>query len=322
MASWFLIGRAASGKPTVAAMSGSKAEKLLEGDSKANLIAFLNTHSRAGTFLIAKPDANPDGSDTEIESVALLPRNDATAPKTTTVPPAATWFQFFRGQAGDTTTAADLQVVVAMNGASPAEFYKGNLKQALIDFLNRFSVANTFQVAPDGTDLNLTTIPEWKPGIIAPPTGRRVLLEVGHGSSTNSGFDPGAIAHDGTTTEHSLNIIAASAAREFLAKNGVLCTITDGPQDSLFDLGLKASGFDVFCSIHHNAFRVGQSVAQRSEAFAHSTKGGAKDDQLAKFIADELSTALKIPNKGGKRLGVITSPTVLAKNADPCRAMP
>jgi|GEM_PF-2477734 N-acetylmuramoyl-L-alanine amidase len=304
MASWFLVGRSASGKPTVAAMSGSKAEKLLEGDLKANLIAFLNTFSGAGTFLIAKPDANPDGSDTEVESVALLPRNDATAPKTTTTPPVATWFQFFRGQAGDTTTAADLQVVVAMNGSSPVEFYKGNLKQALIDFLNRFSGANTFQVAPDDTALNLTAIPEWKPGTIAPPTGRRVLLEVGHGSSINFGFDPGAIAHDGTTTEHSLNIIAASAAREFLSKNGVFCTITDGPQDSLFNLGQKASGFDVFCSIHHNALRSGQSVAQRSEAFAHSTKGGAKDDQLANFIADELSQALNILNGGGKRLGL------------------
>jgi N-acetylmuramoyl-L-alanine amidase len=304
MASWFLVARSTSGKPTVAAMSGSKAEKLLEGDSKANLIAFLNTHSGAGTFLIAKPDANPDGSDTEVESVALLPRNDATAPKTTTVPPAATWFQFFRGQTGDTTTAADLQVVVAMNGASPVEFYKGNLKQALIDFLNRFSGANTFQVAPDGTSLNLTAIHEWKPGTIAPPTGRRVLLEVGHGSSINEPFDPGAIAHDGTTTEHSLNIIAASAAREFLAKNGVLCTITDGPQDSLFNLALKASGFDVFCSIHHNALDSGQSRAQGAEAFAHSTKGGAKDDQLANLIALELSQTLSIPNRGGRRLGL------------------
>lgn len=112
MASWFLVGRSASGKPTVAAMSGSKAEKLLEGDLKANLIAFLNTFSGAGTFLIAKPDANPDGSDTEVESVALLPRNDATAPKTTTTPPVATWFQFFRGQAGDTTTAADYRLLL------------------------------------------------------------------------------------------------------------------------------------------------------------------------------------------------------------------
>jgi len=300
MASWFLVGRSASGKPTVAAMNGANSERLLEDVLKANLIAFLNTFSGAGTFLVAQLDANPDGSDTEIESVALLPRNDATAPKTITTPPAATWFQFFRGQSGN----VDMQVVVAMNGASPVEFYRGNLKQALIDFLNRFSSANTFQVAPDGTALNLTAIPEWKLGMIAPPTGRRVLLEVGHGASINSSFDPGAIAHDGTTTEHSLNIITASAAREYLAKNGVLCTIVDAPQDSLFSLGLRASGFDVFCSIHHNAFRSGQSVAQGAEAFAHSTKGGAKDDQLASFIALELSQTLNIPNRGGKRLGL------------------
>lgn len=129
------------------------------------------------------------------------------------------------------------------------------------------------------------------------------MLEVGHGPGVP--FDPGAIAHDGRTTEYSLNVIAAQAARDVIVAAGVQCTINDDPQGALRDIGLKASSFDVFCSIHHNAFN---GAVQHTEAFSHATKGGTLDIELADMISRQVSQALGITDGGAKqaRLGVLS----------------
>lgn len=295
MANWISFARDKSDKPVVSAMNGGTIEESLNSDSKDNLIGFLKRFSGAGTFLVAKPD----GSESEVEAVELLPQSDSSASDDTKDTPDATWFQFFRNGDGQ-------PIVVAMNGTNGVESYKGNLRQALIDFLVRHSGANTFQIAPASTSIP-QGIPEWKPPTPPPQklTKHRVMLEIGHGPGVP--FDPGAIAHDNRTTEHELNIIAANAARNVLVAAGVDCTVIDTP-GSLHSLGLKASGFDVFCSVHHNALRKGQNQAQRSEAFSHATKGGKPDQELARMISAEMSKTLGLPNGGAKqaRLGVLS----------------
>jgi N-acetylmuramoyl-L-alanine amidase len=297
MANWISLARDKSDKPLVSAMNGGTVEKSLNSDSKNDLIEFLKRFSGAGTFLVAKPD----GSESEVEAIDLLPQSDSSDSDDTNDTPDATWFQFFRNGDGQ-------PIVVAMNETNGVESYKGNLRQALIDFLVRHSGANTFQIAPASASIP-QGIPEWKPPTPTPtppkPSGHRVMLEIGHGPGVP--FDPGAIAHDNKTTEHELNIIAANAARNVLVAAGVDCTVIDTP-GSLRILGLKASGFDVFCSVHHNALTRGQNKAQRSEAFSHATKGDKPDQELASMISAEMSKTLGLIDGGAKQanLGVLS----------------
>lgn len=294
MANWILFARDASGKPIVSAMNGGTVEESLNSDSKDNLIGFLKRFSGAGTFLVAKAD----GSNNEVEAVELLPQSDPSASNEAKETLRATWFQFFRNGDGQ-------PIVVAMNGTNGVESYKGNLRQTLIDFLVTHSGANTFQVAPVGTSIP-QGIPEWKrvPSDTKLWLKNRVMLEIGHGPGVP--FDPGAIAHDNKTTEHELNVIAANAARKVLVGAGVDCIVIDTPQGSLYDIGLQASRFDVFCSIHHNSFN---QAAQGSEALVHKDKADAPDRKLAEIMAKEMSSELGINNRGvndKRNLGILS----------------
>lgn len=284
MANWILFARNSSGNPVISAMQNGSVQVQLNSEDKTELITFLKEFTGASTFLVAKPDA----PDEPTEAVDRLPGDESNDLGIgTTVPTTATWFHFFRDEANQPVT-------VAMSGTTAVEKYAGNIKSALISFLNEHSTANTFQVAPSGG-----TIPDAPLFIppVQPPTSRhRVLLEIGHGPGTS--FDPGAVAPDGTT-EHALNIIAANAAREVLDQAGVSCTVIDTPQGSLYTIGLAAAGFDVFCSIHHNAFN--QSV-QGAEALVHRTKADNPDRELARMIAKEVSTELGILLRRGDGL--------------------
>ncbi|MEC4984501.1 MAG: N-acetylmuramoyl-L-alanine amidase [Oscillatoria sp. PMC 1068.18] len=283
MANWILFARGSDGKPVVSAMKGGDTVKSETIDVKADLITFLNRFSGVGTFLVAKPDGG------DVEAVDLLSRTATDGSGGGLVTPNGTWFQFFRN--------GTQPVVVAMKDNKGVELYNGNVKPVLIDFLNRHTKANSFQVAP--ADAEIPDAPVWKHSVVTVPvpSGKKVMLEVGHGPLA-PGFDPGAIAHDGVTTEHQLNLIAANAARDVLVKAGISCVIVDTPQLSLRDMGLKAAGFDVFCSIHHNA--VAGGTAQRSEVFLHATKGDAPDRKLAAKMSKEIAQELNIPDGGAK----------------------
>ncbi len=284
MANWILFARDASGKPVVSAMNGSAVEESLSGDSKANLIGFLKRFSSAGTFVVTKID----------NAVTLQPQGSFDVSSSSISTSSATWFQFFRD-------ADDQPVVVAMDVAKPVNCYRGNVNKSLIEFLSVHRGANTFQIAPD--DIPLPDAPNWEPPKPTVVQGHKVMLEVGHGPGVP--FDPGAIAHDGRTTEYSLNVIAAQAARDVIVAAGIQCVLNDMPQGTLHDIGLAASGFDVFCSVHHNAFN---GTVQRAEAFSHATKGGVLDAELADMISEQVSKALGIKDAGAKqaRLGVLS----------------
>jgi len=281
MANWILFARGNDDKPVVSAMQGGDTVKSKVTDVKADLITFLNSFSGAGTFSIAKPDG------TDVEAVDLLPRTATDGSPGDSVTPHGTWFQFFRN--------GTQPVVVATKEDKGVEIYNGNVKTVLIDFLNRHVGANSFQIAPAGAAI--PDAPVWKPSIVL-PVGKKVMLEVGHGPLT-TGFDPGAIAHDGVTTEHELNIIAANAARDVLVKAGISCVIVDTSQPSLRAMGLKATGFDVFCSIHHNS--VAGGTAQGAEVFSHRSKGDAPDQDLAAKMSKEIAQELGIRDRGEKQ---------------------
>jgi len=294
MANWILFAHDPSGKSVISAMKGGDVEKQINSEDKAELITFLKNFPGASTFLVAKPGMPNEPT----EAVDRLPEEDQNSGSSAASPSTATWFHFFRDDAGQ-------PVVVAMNGTSGVETHKGNVKDTLISFLSKHSGANTFQVAPASESIPVT--PLFPPPPPPPPSSKhRVLLEIGHGPGTT--FDPGAIAPDGTT-EHTLNIITANAARDVLDQAGVFCTVIDTPQGGLHTIGLQSAGFDVFCSVHHNAFN---QVVQGTETLIHKTKADAPDRKLAEMIASEVAAELKINLRRGdgvnatRNLGVLS----------------
>ncbi|MEO1590463.1 MAG: N-acetylmuramoyl-L-alanine amidase [Cyanobacteria bacterium J06632_22] len=289
MVSWFLVGRDTSGQSVVLGMEGSQKKQELVGTNKARLISFLQRFPGARGFLVARP-AGGNG----IDASSLLPQLSSGATGTNNVIiPDATWFNFFRD------SDSKQPIVVAMKGSQGVEFYAGNQKAELIQFFLRHTQAGNYLVAPASANPP-ANLPRWDPQSVPNPSWK-VLLEIGHGPGDR--FRPGARAYDGSTTEHDLNRVAANAARDFLMSVGVDCRVNDdseggGNRQDLTDLGRRiAGGFDVFCSVHHNAFN---RAAQGAEAFSHRTNGNALDQELAKLIADEISDELKIANRGAK----------------------
>jgi len=118
-----------------------------------------------------------------------------------------------------------------------------------------------------------------------------VLLEVGHGP-TNA-IDPGAL-HPSGATEFDHNWIAAKAAKEYLDSVGVPCDITD-TKASLYTIGRERWNYDLFVSIHHNAFN---RKAQYALAMVHKSKQDSADKELGKLVAAEMAKANDIRNAG------------------------
>ena len=102
-----------------------------------------------------------------------------------------------------------------------------------------------------------------------------VLLEIGHGIKPSGVFDPGAVGVN-PKNEYELNQIAAKAAQSVIRRAGVPCDITDVVA-SLYNIGQRADGYDIFCSIHHNSVRRPaqgcEALANRREA-PHYKRGG------------------------------------------------
>ncbi|MEM9008029.1 MAG: N-acetylmuramoyl-L-alanine amidase [Cyanobacteria bacterium P01_F01_bin.86] len=275
-------------------MDGSQERQRLVGPNKANLIDFLQRFSGARGFLVAAPDGG-DG----IDASSLLPQSGSGFSGTSaTVVPDATWFNFFRD------SERRQPIVVAMKGGQGVEFYDGNLKAELIEFLLRHTRAGNYLVAPAGATPP-SNLPRWEPQRFSNRSWK-VLLEVGHGPGVP--FDPGALSHDGSTTEYDLNKITANAARNFLVSRGVDCRINDDDQgetrQDLINLGARiAGGFDVFCSIHHNASNARR--AQGSEAFAHRARGSSSDRVLSSLISAEIASELRIRDRGVKEANLL-----------------
>jgi N-acetylmuramoyl-L-alanine amidase len=140
-----------------------------------------------------------------------------------------------------------------------------------------------------------------------PLTGLKVFLDAGHGLHSGAGLDVGAVGHG--MREWDLNVGQALAIKKALFDLGaaVTCGIyaqgyTD-KQLTLREKGARAEGFDIFVSLHHNAFN---GSAQGHEVLIH-TNGSDADAALAQTINTQLDKALPFANRGVKRqrLGVL-----------------
>lgn len=134
-----------------------------------------------------------------------------------------------------------------------------------------------------------------------------VLLEVGHGTTPSGVFDPGAVGVN-AKNEYELNLIAAKAAQTIIRRAGVPCDVTDVVA-GLYNIGQRANGYDVFCSIHHNSASV---AAQGTEVLVHDRKADPEDLMLSKIMSAEIAAELGIRDRiaGGRnprqRLGVLS----------------
>ena len=130
-----------------------------------------------------------------------------------------------------------------------------------------------------------------------PSKQRKIVLEIGHGTRG----DPGAIDKRTGVTEHALNILVAHAAKGFLNNKGYSDVEITDDWSSLWNIGYKESrDASVFISIHHNAYT---SLAQGSECL-YSPKGNEDDIRLASIISARCAQALKIRNRGAKKMGL------------------
>lgn len=162
-------------------------------------------------------------------------------------------------------------------------------------------LADNLVVDFDADDPQMKPVKIWKK--------KGVLLERGHGPNPK-GFEPGAVNAATGITEYELNGIAAEAARIYLVSKGIPCEVTDSGS-ALHEIGKLAQGWDVFCSVHHNAFN---GSAQGVECLYHNVLGDEADKQLAELVARTLHQSLGYTNRGAKpqALGVLSG----AENTD------
>ncbi|WP_168186452.1 N-acetylmuramoyl-L-alanine amidase, partial [Hydrocoleum sp. CS-953] len=126
--------------------------------------------------------------------------------------------------------------------------------------------------------------------------GKKIILDPGHGV-TNTGFDPGAVANG--TTEAAENLHQANLIANHLRQLGAEVKVLDEPL-SLAQIGQRAAGYDIFVSLHQNAFN---KNVQGHEVFSHPN-APAKDAQLAQAINSELDAIFPdsiIPDRGTKK---------------------
>jgi N-acetylmuramoyl-L-alanine amidase len=129
--------------------------------------------------------------------------------------------------------------------------------------------------------------------------GKRIVLDPGHGI-TNAGFDPGALGPG--TTEAAENLVQAGIVANYLRQRGATVTVVN-EQLSLAQIGQRASGSDLFVSLHLNAFN---RSAQGHEVLVRTNATG-RDLALANAINSELDAVFpdhQIPNRDVKRQNV------------------
>lgn len=150
----------------------------------------------------------------------------------------------------------------------------------------------------DGKKYKQTILPVVEEVEVDSRFSKKVVLEIGHSASG----DVGAVDKRSGITEHSLNVITANAAKNWLNESGYTNVHITDDKDSLWNIGFNHSrDANVFVSIHHNAYS--SESAQGSECL-YSQKGNEDDIRLASIISARCSKALGIRNRGAKKMGL------------------
>lgn len=130
-----------------------------------------------------------------------------------------------------------------------------------------------------------------------------VLLEVGHGPSNS--VDPGAVNKTHRVSEFDMNWVAAKAAQKVITEAGIPCDVTDQAK-SLYELGQLRRDYDLFVSVHHNAFN---GRAQYTMTMTHARKQDAADRLLGKLVSKAMAKRNGFQDQGVKdwtNLGILS----------------
>ncbi len=136
-------------------------------------------------------------------------------------------------------------------------------------------------------------------GYVSGDKNLRVALEVGHGPDPDlppGKVDPGAVGAG--TTEYAENLFRAKLIAGILEEKGIDTAVIDD-RKNLIELSKMAKGFDVFVSLHLNAF---DGKVQGTETYIHKDCG-ADDKKLAEAIQKALCRDLKLTDRGVKICG-------------------
>ena len=132
-------------------------------------------------------------------------------------------------------------------------------------------------------------------------SGKRIVLDPGHGEVENGVNDPGAKNRKLNLNERDLVRKQADMIASSLQSQGASVEIVENNTGmSLRQIGARGAGSDCFVSLHLNAFN---SSAQGHEVLI-DTNGTSVDNALANLINAELDSALSISNRGVKRQGL------------------
>ncbi len=131
-------------------------------------------------------------------------------------------------------------------------------------------------------------------------TGKRIILDPGHGEVERGVNDPGAIAPNGATERDLVRRQATLIKARLEAQGARVTLIENGTGMSLTQIGALGRGADCFVSLHLNVFN---RQAQGHEVLIDS-QGSAADERLARLINEELDREFEIQNRGIKRQGL------------------
>ncbi len=132
-------------------------------------------------------------------------------------------------------------------------------------------------------------------------TGKRIVLDPGHGEIDFGTNDPGAVNQVLRRNERDEVRKQANTIKRVLeAKGASVSIIENNTRMTLTEIGRTGRGADCFVSLHLNAFN---RQAQGHEVFYHS-QGTSADQRFAVIVNNALANRLDIPNRGAKRLGL------------------
>lgn len=188
------------------------------------------------------------------------------------------------------------------------------------------SRVNGIPRSADGTTIGLTIPLDWFSGRDVPSTlivdlsssdpspvdssrlsggaglsGKRIVLDPGHGEVEDGVNDPGSINSRLGENERDLVRKQAAIIADSLQEQGASVEIVENNTGmTLRQIGARGAGSDCFVSLHLNAFN---KAAQGHEVLI-DTNGTPVDEELAETINSELESALSITNRGVKRQGL------------------
>ena len=131
-------------------------------------------------------------------------------------------------------------------------------------------------------------------------SGKKIVLDPGHGEIFGGFNDPGALGPNGRTERDEVRKQATVIKNTLEQKGASVTIIENDTSKTLGQIGAEGAGADCFVSLHLNAFN---SSAQGHEVFVH-TLGTPTDVELATFINQELDREFTITNRGVKRAGL------------------